>query len=681
MWTAWSLAAVVASAIGSNPTTEKPNLILLVIDDLGHNDVGWGNNRTITPHLDSMVHSGIELTSFYVFKYCAPTRGAFMSGRYPFHFGFYNNQDANDYGIPTNFTLLPATLRAAGYKTAMIGKWHLGFRSKELTPTYRGFDTYLGYYHMGEDYYTHTQDVKGGSFCTGTYTDFSNSSGDVISTLWGHGGTPPPNTPAPPPGGLSCSPGAIVRNQCAHAFQGEIRNLSTANAEGCCAACQATQACKSWNWNHPKPKETTGVCYLKNILGSPNPGSLGCDYGTMKPPSSPDEMDYSALIFSREAQRIIEKHAATETGPLFMYLPFQSVHGPYEAPDRFVALYNDTSSPQYIQDPSRRTHQGMVTAVDEAVGNITSTLTTTGLASNTILWMSSDNGGPLPTANNFPLRGGKFTLWEGGTKVRSFIWSPNPSLLPGSPGVPYEGLLHATDVYQTFLTWAGITLPDPSGPTGGGTGPVPFDGFDQSAAIKSGSPAASLRTEILHTPLVPVLNPSVCPGSWGQSCGAALRVGDFKVLVGYPGDSRALPLPATEHKATALEAADNLAKGIDFVTRHRLGGDGGGGGSDGCIYSNGTKCPCYFSPCLFNVVTDPTESHDLAADPAYHDKLQALLLRLQQISATHMPQAGLVGPLGDNDTKLQCAYVGANKCFQPYGQFIPWINRSMDRRG
>jgi arylsulfatase B len=79
----------------------------------------------ITPHLDTMVKEGVELTNFYVFKYCAPTRGALMSGRYPFHFGFYNNQDANDYGIPTNFTLLPATLRTHGYRTHMLGKWHL----------------------------------------------------------------------------------------------------------------------------------------------------------------------------------------------------------------------------------------------------------------------------------------------------------------------------------------------------------------------------------------------------------------------------------------------------------------------------------------------------------------------------------------------------------------------------
>jgi hypothetical protein len=102
----------------------------------------------------------------------------------------------------------------------------------------------------------------------------------------------------------------------------------------------------------------------------------------------------------------------------------------------------------------------------------------------------------------------KFTLWEGGTLVRSFIWSPDPSLVPGGrPGSKYGGLLHATDVYQTFLAWAGIELPDASGPTGGGTGPIPFDGFDQSYALQSGLSNASLRNEVLHAPLCVVRPP------------------------------------------------------------------------------------------------------------------------------------------------------------------------------
>ena len=88
----------------------------------------------------------MELKQWYVFKYCAPTRGMLNTGRFPFHFGFYNNQDANDYGVPLNYTMLPAVLKKeANYRTHAIGKWHMGFRSPGLTPIGRGYDTFLGY--------------------------------------------------------------------------------------------------------------------------------------------------------------------------------------------------------------------------------------------------------------------------------------------------------------------------------------------------------------------------------------------------------------------------------------------------------------------------------------------------------------------------------------------------------
>ena len=102
-----------------------PNLLLILADDLGHNDVGWSgaNPRALTPNMDALVAGGMEMTQHYVFKYCAPSRGMLMTGRYPFHFGFFTNQDANDYGLPVNFTMLPETLRSkGGYRTHAVGK-------------------------------------------------------------------------------------------------------------------------------------------------------------------------------------------------------------------------------------------------------------------------------------------------------------------------------------------------------------------------------------------------------------------------------------------------------------------------------------------------------------------------------------------------------------------------------
>lgn len=209
------------------------------------------------------------------------------------------------------------------------------------------------------------------------------------------------------------------------------------------------------------------------------------------------------------------------------------------------------------------------------------------------------------TVAAFPHRvhtGGKFTNWEGGTRVRSWIHATGSSLLPPhSAGTQYDGLLHATDVYRTMIAAAGLALPSHgSDRTGGGTGPVPFDGFNQLAALRSGNASASARAEVLYTPVVDVLNPVDCR-SWGQSCGGALRVGRFKLIHGYPGDSRALPLNQSEGHASAIAAADDALSGMPPEERQALGGGGGGPGSDGCNYTTGAGCPCHHlngGPCL-----------------------------------------------------------------------------------
>ena len=72
----------------------------MVADDLGYNDVSWHNPRIKTPVLQELVDGGVRLSRFHTWKACAPSRGCMMSGRYPFHFGFYTNQDANAYGAP-----------------------------------------------------------------------------------------------------------------------------------------------------------------------------------------------------------------------------------------------------------------------------------------------------------------------------------------------------------------------------------------------------------------------------------------------------------------------------------------------------------------------------------------------------------------------------------------------------
>lgn len=260
--------------------------------------------------------------------------------------------------------------------------------------------------------------------------------------------------------------------------------------------------------------------------------------------------------------------------------------------------------------------------------------------------------------------------------VRGFVHSPNPLLLPRARiGTKYSGLLHAVDMYRSMLSLANVTLPsNPDDPTGGGTGPVAFDGYDQLASLQSGDVGQNPRKEILYAPIVPTLNPEDCT-SWGQACGGALRVGRYKLIMGYPGDSRVLPLPASETMATKIAQSDNVILGITAEERRGLNGDGGGPGPDGCDYKTGNKCPCHHlngGPCLFDIESDPTESHDLARNSSFALLIADMTARLLNISATHVPPAGLVGDVLHQDCAVKCTKVQALNAFEPYGQLIPW---------
>lgn len=139
-----------------------PNIVFILSDDQGWNDISWHNEGIITPNLQKLYDSGVRLTNNYVQPLCTPTRSALMTGYYPYHLG--RQKSVLDYATPTgltlNRTLLPEKLSELGYRTHGIGKWHLGFCDWDYTPLRRGFDTFYGFYQGAEDYYTHT--IEGG---------------------------------------------------------------------------------------------------------------------------------------------------------------------------------------------------------------------------------------------------------------------------------------------------------------------------------------------------------------------------------------------------------------------------------------------------------------------------------------------------------------------------------------
>jgi uncharacterized sulfatase len=134
---------------------EKPkrtNVIIILADDLGYGELGcYGHPRFKTPHLDKMAAHGVRLTQFNTpSSFCAPTRSALLTGRYPIRSGMTSNPapdggpKADKVALAQREVLLAELFRRAGYATGMVGKWHLGHFDASLYPTRRGFDEYLG---------------------------------------------------------------------------------------------------------------------------------------------------------------------------------------------------------------------------------------------------------------------------------------------------------------------------------------------------------------------------------------------------------------------------------------------------------------------------------------------------------------------------------------------------------
>lgn len=155
-----ALAVLLGTGFASAAADTKPNIIHIVADDLGWKDVGFNGATDIkTPNLDSLAAEGAKLTQFYVQPMCTPTRACLMTGRYPFRYGLQTAviPSVSTYGLDTTEWLMPQCLKEAGYKTAIIGKWHLGHGDKKYWPKQRGFDYQYGAMIGELDYFTHQE--------------------------------------------------------------------------------------------------------------------------------------------------------------------------------------------------------------------------------------------------------------------------------------------------------------------------------------------------------------------------------------------------------------------------------------------------------------------------------------------------------------------------------------------
>ena len=259
-----------------------------------------------------------------------------------------------------------------------------------------------------------------------------------------------------------------------------------------------------------KSDSNSGEKYMK-------PEFCGFDFRTNETAAANYFGHYSTHLFTHKAIDVIQSHSSKQDGkPFFLYLAYQAVHEPLQVPETYTKPYAS------VKDRNRTIYAGMTACMDEGVLNVTTALENSGLWNNTILIFSTDNGGlALYGGINWPLRGGKYSLWEGGMRGVGFVHSP----LIKRPGTVNNGLMHVSDWFPTILALAGH---NPAG--------LNVDGFDIWKSISDGEP--SPRKEILHNidPVQPKRGSELNIGQFDNRVRAAIRVGNWKLITGDPSE-------------------------------------------------------------------------------------------------------------------------------------------------
>ena len=385
----WSQGPEVAS---QDPADRPPNIVLIVTDDIGFNDIslyngGAGDGTLQTPSIDALAEQGVSFTNGYAANaVCAPSRASIMTGRYSTRFGFeftpfYKTgvtifrwmeelqpseiplflDEANaatmkpigELGLPPAEITIAELLKQQGYYTAHVGKWHLG-SVDGMVATKQGFDDSL--------------ELKGVLYLPEDHPDVVNAKvqGDRIDRM-------------------------------------------------------------VW---------ATGT-YSATFNGLGNPGEQ------FKPKG------YLTDYYTDQAVEVIENNRHR---PFFLYLAHWGVHNPLQA------SREDYDALSHIADHRLRVYSAMIRAVDRSVARVTQALEDNGLADNTLIILTSDNGGAgyigLPNVNK-PYRGWKLNHFEGGTHVPFMAKWPAQI----NPGTSMDAPIHHNDIYSTIAAAAGVQVP------------------------------------------------------------------------------------------------------------------------------------------------------------------------------------------------------------------------------
>jgi arylsulfatase A len=345
------LLLLLVAASNSMQASERPNIVLIVADDLGYGDLAcYGNRLNQTPAIDRLAARGLRCTDFHSNgSMCTPTRVAMLTGLYQHRFGKkfdgpLSGKETRDHGLPLAAVTCAEALRKHGYATGMFGKWHLGYIPPWLPPS-QGFDEFRGLGAGDGDHHTHID-------------------------RWGR---------------------------------------------------------EDW-WHNNALDMTTG---------------------------------YTADLLTQYSIEFIEQH---QHEPFFLYVPHLAIHfpwqGPNDPPHRKKGGDYDNDKWGIIPDPSHvQPHiKAMVESVDQSVGQIVATLERLKLSDNTLVLITSDNGGYLnygekfhDISSNGPLRGQKGTIYEGGHRVPMIFFWPGKI----APGVT-DATAMSIDLFPSFATLAGF---------------------------------------------------------------------------------------------------------------------------------------------------------------------------------------------------------------------------------